>query len=340
MQKVRESTVLGDFHGARFSKGGITSVFSAKDGKYSVRTEGADGKLQDFDLAYTFGVSPLQQYLVPFPNGRLQSLALAWDSRAKNDGGQRWYHLYPNRKVTHDDPLYWTGRNQTWNYMCAECHSTNLRKNYDLAADGYRTAWSEISVSCESCHGPGSNHMAWASVKRGSGAETDANGLAVNLQPASGSWVREESNPKTLHWKGQTRTQTELEACAPCHSRRHPITDNPQPGQLFSDSYVPSLLDRGVYYADGQILEEDYEYGSFLQSKMHRLGVTCSDCHNPHSLKLCRPQSQFCLRRVSPAGEIQHAGTPSSQSRVGGRRVRQLPYAFQNVHGCGCAARP
>ncbi len=78
----------------------------------------------------------------------------------------------------------------------------------------------------------------------------------------------------------------ELETCAPCHSRRHPITNNLQPGQPFADSYVPSLLDSGVYYADGQILEEDYEYGSFLQSRMHRLGVTCSDCHNPHSLKL------------------------------------------------------
>ena len=285
MQKMGEGTVLGDFRDARFSKDGVTSVFSAK-GKYAVRTDGPDGKPQDFDILYTFGVSPLQQYLVPFPNGRLQSLALAWDSRVKGDGGQRWYHLYSNQKVTHDDPLHWTGRNQTWNYMCAECHSTNLRKNYNLAADGYATSRSEINVACEACHGPGSDHMAWAGVKRGSNAGSDANGLVVNLRPASGSWALEESNSKTLHWKGQTRTETELETCAPCHSRRYPITNNHQPGQPFADSYVPSLLDSGVYYADGQILEEDYEYGSFLQSRMHRLGVTCSDCHNPHSLKL------------------------------------------------------
>ena len=286
MQKVSEATVLGDFHGAHFTKDGITSVFSAKDGKYVVRTEGPDGKLQDFGLAYTFGYSPLQQYLVPFPNGRLQSLALAWDSRAKEQGGQRWFDLYPNQKVTHDDPLHWTGRNQTWNYMCAECHSTNLRKNYNLATDSYSTSWSEINVSCESCHGPGSNHVAWATANKGSEMGGNPNGLAVHLKPARGSWVLEESNSKTLHWKGQTRTQTELETCAPCHSRRRPITNHYQPGQLFADSYVPSLLDSGVYYADGQILEEDYEYGSFLQSKMHRLGVTCSDCHNPHSLRL------------------------------------------------------
>ncbi len=151
MQKVGEGTVLGDFRSARFSKNGVTSVFSAKDGRYVVRTDGPDGKPRDFDLTYTFGVSPLQQYLVPFPNGRLQSLPLAWDSRTREDGGQRWYHLYPNQRVTHDDPLHWTGRNQTWNYMCAECHSTNLHKNYALAADGYATTWSEINVSCESC---------------------------------------------------------------------------------------------------------------------------------------------------------------------------------------------
>jgi Flp pilus assembly protein TadD len=286
MQKAAEDTVLGDFRNARFSKDGVTSVFSAKDGKYDVRTDGPKGELQDFDLAYTFGVSPLQQYLVPFPNGRLQSLALAWDSRAKQDGGQRWYHLYPNEKVMHDDPLHWTGRNQTWNYMCADCHSTNLRKNYNLAADGYATTWFEMNVSCESCHGPGSNHVAWADGKRGPRSESDANGLVVHLKRASGSWALEGSSSKTLHWKGPTRTETELETCAPCHSRRHPITSNYQPGQPFNDSYVPSLLDSGVYYPDGQILEEDYEYGSFLQSKMHRLGVTCSDCHNPHDLTL------------------------------------------------------
>jgi Flp pilus assembly protein TadD len=286
MQKMNEATVLGDFRNARFSSNGAASVFSTKDGKYSVRTEGADGTLRNFELAYTFGVSPLQQYLVPFPNGRMQSLAPAWDSRAKQQGGQRWFHLYQNRKMAPDDPLHWTGRNQNWNYMCAECHSTDLRKNYNLAADSYDTTWSEINVSCESCHGPGSNHVTWAGVKRGSKAESGGNGLVVNLRRATGSWALEDSNPNTLHWKGQTRTGTELETCAPCHSRRHPITNNHHPGQPFADSYVPSLLDSGVYYADGQILEEDYEYGSFLQSKMHRLGVTCSDCHNPHDLKL------------------------------------------------------
>ena len=166
MQVANDSTVLGNFHDAHFAKDGVTSSFFKKDGKFYVRTDGPDGKPQDYELPYTFGVSPLQQYLVPFPNGRLQSFVVAWDSRSKDHDGQRWFDLYPDQKIAPTDPLHWTGRNQTWNYMCADCHSTDLRKNYDLAKDSYDTKWSEIDVSCESCHGPGSNHVAWAQTHK------------------------------------------------------------------------------------------------------------------------------------------------------------------------------
>jgi Flp pilus assembly protein TadD len=288
MQQANKSTVLGDFQNRRLTKDGITSSFYLKDGKHYVRTEGPDGKLGDYPVAYTFGVFPLQQYLVPFPNGRFQSLALAWNSRTRQQGGQQWFHLYANGQMSHTDPLHWTGRNQTWNYMCAECHSTNLRKNYDLANDSYVTTWSEINVSCESCHGPGSNHVIWAeSLKRKSDAKQDSTkGLLVQLKSSRGGWQLDESSNGTTHWKGQPRTRTEIETCAPCHSRRHPIKSGAQPGEPFLDAYVPSLLDEDVYFADGQIQEEDYEYGSFVQSKMYHEGVTCSDCHNPHSLAL------------------------------------------------------
>jgi len=288
MQQANASTVLGNFRNGRFAKDGLTSTFFLKEGKHYVRTDGPDGKLNDYPVAYTFGIFPLQQYLVPFPNGRLQSLVLAWDSRTKQQGGQQWFHLYPNQKMPYTDPLHWTGRNQTWNYMCAECHSTNLRKNYNLEKDNYATTWSEINVSCESCHGPGSSHLTWAQFreKRSGGPGDDTKGLVVQLKSSRGGWLLEESSNGTTHWKGQARTRTELETCAPCHSRRHPIKSDHQPGEPFLDGYVPSLLDEGVYYADGQIQEEDYEYGSFVQSKMHHEGVTCSDCHNPHSLAL------------------------------------------------------
>jgi len=288
MQPASDATVLGNFDNATIVMDGVTSSFFRKDGKFYVRTGEPEGNFQNYELPYTFGIFPLQQYLVPFPKGRLQSLVFAWDSRPQPQGGQRWFHLYPDQKVPHTDPLHWTGRNQTWNYMCAECHSTNLRKNYNLAEDGYATTWSEINVSCEQCHGPGSQHVLWAQARKESyGQNADAaNGLVVNLKTVSGSWWLMKPDDVTMHWKGAPRTQTKLETCAPCHSRRHPITSDYRPGDRFLDSYVPSLLEEGVYYADGQILEEDYEYGSFLQSKMYREGVSCSDCHDPHSGKL------------------------------------------------------
>jgi len=287
MQPANDSTVLGDFQDARFQKDGVTSTFYKKDHQFYVRTDGPDGRLQEYPIAYTFGVFPLQQYLIPFPKGWFQCLGIAWDSRPKQEGGQRWFHLYPNQKMPHTDPLHWTGRNQTWNYMCAACHSTNLRPNYDLANDSYATTWSEINVACEACHGPGSEHAAWAREhpKASYQAGWGSMGLVVDLKPATGSWFL-EPGAATMHWKGQARTGRVVETCAPCHSRRRPITNKDETGSRFLDAYIPVLLDDGVYYADGQIQEEDYEYASFLESKMYRAGVLCTDCHNPHSAKL------------------------------------------------------
>jgi len=162
MDHATDKSVLGDFNDATFAYYGVSSRFFRKDGKFLVETDGPDGKLATFEIKYTFGVEPLQQYLVEFPDGRLQALPLAWDSRPKDKGGQRWFHIYPNEEIRHDDYLHWTKLNQNWNYMCAECHSTGVRKNYDAATDRYATTWSEISVGCETCHGQGSGHVAWA----------------------------------------------------------------------------------------------------------------------------------------------------------------------------------
>jgi len=162
MQPATGGTVLGDFDDARFTHFGRTSVFSKRAGKFFVRTEGPDGALTEYAIAYVFGVNPLQQYLIAFPGGRYQALGAAWDSRPRSEGGQRWIHLYPSDPVPHTDPVHWTHVSQNWNYMCAECHSTNLRKNYDPDRGLYATTWSEINVACEACHGPGSRHVAWA----------------------------------------------------------------------------------------------------------------------------------------------------------------------------------
>src|SRR6266850_693964 len=152
MAVADETTVLGNFGGATLTHYGVTSTFYKKDGKFHVRTDGPDGTLQDYEIAYTFGVYPLQQYLIAFPGGRYQALGVAWDSRPLEQGGQRWFHLYPDQDIKAGDPLHWTGLNQTWNYMCADCHSTDLHKNFDLATNSYETSWAEINVACEACH--------------------------------------------------------------------------------------------------------------------------------------------------------------------------------------------
>ena len=162
MQHATESSVHGDFNDAHFVYGDIATTFYRKDGKFMVRTDGPDGALQDYEAKFTFGVSPLEQYLLELPGGRLQALTIAWDSRPKADGGQRWFHLHPNETIKAGDPLHWTGLQQNWNFECAECHSTNLRRNYDPVSGTYKTSYSEINVSCESCHGPGSMHVSWA----------------------------------------------------------------------------------------------------------------------------------------------------------------------------------
>ena len=162
MQKASADTVLGDFNNTSFTYFGSTSRFHQKDGGFYVSTAGADGRRTDFEIVYTFGVDPLQQYLVAFDDGRLQALPFAWDTRPVQEGGQRWFHLYPNEEIRPGDYLHWTGPNQNWNFMCAECHSTKLRRNYDQHSNTYNTAWSEINVACEACHGPGSRHAQWA----------------------------------------------------------------------------------------------------------------------------------------------------------------------------------
>jgi predicted CXXCH cytochrome family protein len=305
MQTVNEKTVLGDFDDARFTYAGVTSTFYKRDQQFFVRTDGPDGTLQDYRIEYVFGVRPLQQYLIAFPGGKLQALGIAWDSRPKTEGGQRWFHLYPEQNITHTDPLHWTGRNQNWNFMCAACHSTNLQKNYELASDSYKTTWSEINVSCEACHGPGSKHVAWARAPRTGAAPADdpTKGLLDRAgESAGGAWKMTGTAQNVARWTGATRSSDAVNSCARCHARTRPIASRPEAGRPLLDTHVPALLDDGVYHADGQILDEVFEYGSFTQSKMHQAGVTCTDCHDPHSVKLLRaPGNATCTKCHQPS---------------------------------------
>jgi Flp pilus assembly protein TadD len=277
MQVASEETVLGDFDDASFTHFGVTSRFSERDGQFFVDTEGPDGEKTEFEIRYTFGVENLQQYLIGFPDGRLQSLTIAWDTRPSEEGGGRWFHLYPDERIVPGDPLHWTGRYQSWNGMCAECHSTNLQKRYDPDSDSYTTTWDEIDVSCETCHGPGKAHVEWAE---------EAKRLGI---PASGH------HRLLVDFKaGDSRY--EVDVCAPCHSRRHRVSAEDRTGRPFLDDFMPVTLREDLYHADGQVLEEVYVYGSFLQSRMYHRGVRCSDCHNSHSLKLLGEGNVICLR--------------------------------------------
>jgi Flp pilus assembly protein TadD len=296
MQVANEGTVRGDFNNTTFTYFGVTSRFFKRNGTFFVRTDGPDGKLHEYQIEYTFGVTPLQQYLIEFPGGRYQVLGIAWDTRPKSEGGQRWFHLYPDEKIPHDDILHWTGLNQNWNFMCAECHSTNLQKNYDLAKDRYKTTWSEIDVSCEACHGPGSRHVEWAqAASRGEKSQYEGQkGLVVQLKDSTNGTWRFDTETGTARRSTLLQSNVQIETCARCHSRRSVVHDDYVYGRPLMDTHRPALLTEALYHPDGQILDEVYVYGSFLQSKMFHAGVTCSDCHDPHSLKVHAADNALC----------------------------------------------
>jgi predicted CXXCH cytochrome family protein len=315
MQVADEHTVLGDFDDAKFKHFGVTSTFFRRDGRFMVRTEGPDGRLADFEVQHTFGVYPLQQYLIDLGGGRVQALTIAWDGRPKAAGGQRWFHLYPGERIAHDDELHWTRRQQNWNFMCADCHSTDLQKNYDAASDTFRTQWAEISVGCEACHGPGSAHVAWAeSAERGSKAPAGLGLTAQFAERKSAGWKIDPTTGNAV--RGRPReTDTEIDVCAQCHSRRGQFSNGYRAGEPFMDHYLPALLSPGLYYPDGQQRDEVYNWGSFLTSRMYAKGVTCGDCHEPHGGKLRAEGNAVCAqchlasKYDAPAHHFHAAGT-------------------------------
>lgn len=266
MQLANEQTVLGNFNNAVFKSKGFTNTMFKSDSSFYMVLENREGKPDTFKVEYTFGYDPLQQYLIEFPKGRLQSTHVAWDNLEK-----KWFDLYPDLEIDHSEWLHWTGGSQTWNSMCADCHSTNLQQNYSEANDSYRTTWDEINVSCESCHGPGSEHV------RLSRMYPDSNKVYGTA------------------YLGANSTQAEqMQFCARCHSRRSQLNNSFNHNEHWTQQYSPDILRPGLYYADGQILDEVYVWGSFAQSKMHRMNVRCTDCHDPHTYQRKLPGNQLC----------------------------------------------
>lgn len=301
MKEASKESVLGDFNNRSFEHHGVKSRFYQQGKDFFVKTENAEGKLQAFKVDYTFGFYPLQQYLVDTGRGHLQALSIAWDSRPKNEGGQRWFHLQADENIPAGDMLHWTGPYYNWNSRCAECHSTNLKRNYNVATDSYRTSWSEINVACESCHGAGSEHVRVAK----SAQKNMAKSFIQSLNPV-GRWLHKTGQATATRDIGTRKPgeiNPQMAVCASCHSRRT-VLANPaehQPGQDFLDTHRLNLIEAPSYHADGQILDEVYVYGSFMQSKMFHQGVQCSNCHEPHSLKLRAPGNGVCSQCHQPS---------------------------------------
>ena len=278
MEPATGETVLADFDNVQLEHLGIKANMTLRDGQYWVTTEGPDGKLQDFRIEYTFGCQPLQQYMVEIePSsaegiGRVQVLRWSWDTEK-----QSWFYLEPPDvadRLDVADPLHWTGYGQNWNHMCAECHSTNLIKGFSVDATNYSTTYSEMDVSCEACHGPGSLHVDIAESRWLFWDRKHGYGLSTQL--------KSEHN---IH---------QIQACARCHARRTRVSDQFRHGEHFDDHFATQLLTPDTYYPDGQILDEVYVYGSFIQSKMYAKDIKCSDCHHPHSGKVKHTNNQLC----------------------------------------------
>lgn len=303
MDTARAEKVKGDFNNVHLILNGDSVRFYKNGEDFYIRTADATGTQKKFRVSYTLGYSPLQQYLVDM-DGKIQVLPFCWDTRPKEKGGQRWFHIYAPEKIPPANELHWTGINQNWNYMCADCHTTDFKKNYDTAHQ-FISTWRESRVSCESCHGPASGHLTWAQHPD----KSKYNGFSISLATRNLDWGYSETG--TAAPKRNTLNQLEIEVCARCHARATRLTDDYHHGQSLLQSHIPSGLN-SVYYVDGQFHEEAYEYGSFLQSKMYAAGVACSNCHEPHSMKLKVTGNNLCATCHSPKkfNQISHTHHP------------------------------
>lgn len=257
--------MLGDFREARFARLGFQWRFFRKGTEFWVETQGPGEARGTYRIVYTLGWAPLQQYLVAFPDGRLQVLGVAWDTEARH-----WF--WPQDASVPSGPGqrgHWTSPQYTWNFMCAECHTTDLHKGYDAKTGRYDTVFAEGDVGCEACHGPASAHLSWATSGRPAGDR----GFSSELG-GRGPW-RAANPPQPQRASGG---QTQLETCARCHSRRSVVAEPYRHGQALGQTHAVEVLEEGMYHPDGQIDDEVFEYGSFLQSKMFRAGVVCTDC--------------------------------------------------------------
>jgi predicted CXXCH cytochrome family protein len=249
-----------------FIHGNETTTVRIQNGQFQIVTLGLESNRQPFRVERVIGHNPLLQYLTPMPGGRYQVQEASYDPKSN-----QWFYVYGDDLRYPGEFGHWTGRGMNWNSSCAECHNTRLNKNYDASMDSYHTTMAGMAVGCEACHGPLKAHNEW-----------------------------QNAHPKTsLHDPTVSPLSPEriVGLCGSCHSRNTDLTENFKPGDSFYDHYALEILDDGQHwYPDGQIKDEDYEFESFLGSKMYQARVTCLDCHNPHSYRNTLQGNDLCVR--------------------------------------------
>ena len=223
-----------------------------------LREKGPDGE-HKFPIVHVMGGKNVYYLLTPMARGRLQVLPLAYDVHKKN-----WYDMaasgvrhFPDRR---DEALDWTDRMFAFNTTCFNCHVTELATNYDLATDTYHTTWAEPGISCESCHGPGTEH--------------------IRVMVEAGD-MHKVKDIKLMRTKDFTARQTN-DMCTTCHAKLVPLSLSFRPGDRFFDHFDLITLDHADFYPDGRDLGENYTYTSWLMSPCAKSGkLDCNHCHTP-----------------------------------------------------------
>ncbi len=299
MREASEDSVLANFADQKITAHQLSYQFYTQQAEnitsYWVAITENNGEITRHEISYTFGYHPLQQYLVEFDNGHIQALNMAWDARPMQEGGQRWFHLRPGEDMSKENIFHWERHYQNWNSRCADCHSTGLEKNYNIADHTYDTQWAEINIACEACHGAGSEHVRL--VKEDS-YQIDNTGFVTPKQTSLDWHFRDNANIASSSPNDQTQSN-EIDMCGACHSFRSTLAQHDS-AQSYNDLQRLEIMDDNTYFADGQIKQETFVLGSFLQSKMHDSGVTCSNCHNPHSGAVLIEGNGLCLQCHSP----------------------------------------
>lgn len=244
---------------------GVTYRMAQDGDAFKLHVLEEDGGATEYDLVGVIGETPIRQYLAHLPGNRFQTISATYD--VIHD---RWVDVFAGQDRLPGEWGHWAGQGMNWNSNCAYCHTTEFEKGFDLETNAYHSKWTQQGLACAECH----------------------TGLEEHVIAAR--------NPGYVSTIPELDREQVEQNCVACHSRRDQLTaDAFEPGDAYHDHFSVSLPDQpGLYYADGQILDEVFVHASFEMSRMNHAGVTCMDCHNPHSLERILPveNNMLCMR--------------------------------------------